>query len=401
MLTQSVTDLTTSVRAAFIAHFSKLEAEWDAGDWRGALTEFSSEATDTGVNVALLLGPAILARSPRAAAAWDTLKTATYTKVTDALNLTLKAFEPIRAAVLALGKVVKPGYWFTEDQMASLFGVSDRESGLISALTKRLGISVVLRSRASEAIKFIEDGVAVMKPYWIKTKNVSSVDVQALGYPESQVGKVVIRPPVSIAQCEANMLKAGYTRGSVQWQEGLARRLTRIKEYNGEYKQMLKWNKAKKVKGKWPWGENGVDPKVQADVYSTYRFQLATQDGSIVPQIYVDGGWKFITGDIDLIAITKANGSALSDVEHVAVLKQLATIIGTQHPESATWINDGKFWFKAKENYLTNEGACCLAQYGPDGIIRAVQFNAALSDPTSWTKLAYRIVWNGGYQVGP
>ena len=44
---------------------------------------------------------------------------------------------------------------------------------------------------------------------------------------------------------------------------------------------------------------------------------------------------------------------------------------------------------------------CCLAQYGPDGIIRAVEFNAALSDPTSWTKLAYRIFWKGGYQAGP
>ena len=48
MLTQSVADLTAGVRAAFVSHFAKLEAEWDAGDWREALTEFSAEGADDG-----------------------------------------------------------------------------------------------------------------------------------------------------------------------------------------------------------------------------------------------------------------------------------------------------------------------------------------------------------------
>ena len=85
----------------------------------------------------------------------------------------MRALEPARAAVLALGKVVKPGFWFTEDRWRRCSASASRESSLLSAFTKRLGISVVLRSRASEAIKFLEEGLAVMKPYWIKTKNVS------------------------------------------------------------------------------------------------------------------------------------------------------------------------------------------------------------------------------------
>jgi hypothetical protein len=400
MLTQSLSQVKQTVDQSVLDYFRNLVVDWDAGDWHAALTEGTAGATDAIANVALMLGPSILARSSKAAAAWEAAKTATYAKVGDTLAATARALEPAKAAVLALSDVVKPGFWFTEEQMASIFGVSDRESSLLSALTKRLGISVVLRSRASEAIKFLEDGVAVMKPYWIKTKNVSWLDTQALGYPDSQIGKVVIRPPVSLEQVENNMLKHGFERDSVQWQEGLARRLTRIKEYNGELKQMQKWNKAGKVRGKWPWAENGVNPAVQADEYSTVNFRLNTQDGSLVPEIFSEGKWKFITGDIDLIAITKANGTALSDAEHVAVLKQLSTVLGTQHPESATWINDGKFWFKAKENYLTNDGECCMAQYGPDGKIRAVEFNQKLSDPTSWTKLNYRIFWNGGYQAG-
>jgi hypothetical protein len=406
LLTQTAAQLKTQVDNALTSHFAKLEADWDAGDWRDALTEFTAEGTDTAINVALMIGPAVLARSSKAAAAWNTLKTATYAKVDGVLASTVKALEPAKAAFLALSDVVKPGYWFTEDQMASLFGVSNTESSLLSALTKRLGISVVLRSRASEAIKYLEEGLAVMKPYWIKSKNVNELDVAFLGYkggtgPESELGRVVFRKMPSQATVEARMRAKGLDPADPEWSQVLSRLKTRVKEYNGEYKQMQKWNKAGKVRGKWPWGENGVNPAVQADTYSTVRFRLNTKGGAVIPEIWSGGKWKFITGDIDLIAITKANGSALSDAEHVAYLKQLSTIIGAQHPESATWINDGKFWFKAKENYLTNEGQCCLAQYGPDGKIRAVQFNSKLSDPTSWTKLNYRIFWNGGYQAGP
>jgi probable HAF family extracellular repeat protein len=406
LLTQSASQLKQQVDQALTSHFAKLEAEWDAGDWRDALTELTAEGTDTAINVALMLGPAVLARSPKAAAAWNTLKTATYAKVGDGLAATVRALEPAKAAFLALSKVVKPGYWFTEEQMASLFGVSERESSLLSAFTKRLGINVVLRSRASQAIKYLEEGLAVMKPYWIKTKNVNQLDVDFLGYTggtgaDSELGKVVFRPPLSQEAVEAKLRAKGVDPSDPEWSEVLSRLKTRTKEYHGEYKQMQKWNKAGKVRGKWPWGENGVNPAVQADTYSTVRFRLNTKGGAVIPEIFEGGKWKFITGDIDLIAITKANGSALSDVEHVSILKQLSNLIGAQHPESATWINDGKFWFKAKKGYLTNEGECCLAQYGPDGKIRAVEFNEKLSDPTSWTKLNYRIFWKGGYEAGP
>ena len=83
------------------------------------------------------------------------------------------------------------------------------------------------------------------------------------------------------------------------------------------------------------------------------------------------------------------------------MLDELKSVIGAQHPESATWVNKGKFWFKAKRGYLTNDGECCLAQFGPDGKIRAVEFDEKLSEPEKWTKLNYRIRWKGGYQTGP
>lgn len=75
--------------------------------------------------------------------------------------------------------------------------------------------------------------------------------------------------------------------------------------------------------------------------------------------------------------------------------------LGAMHPESATWVKDGKFWFKAKEDYLTNDGHCCLAQFGADGHARAVDFNKKLSTISSTGKHSYRLWWDGGYQPPP
>jgi hypothetical protein len=47
---------------------------------------------------------------------------------------------------------------------------------------------------------------------------------------------------------------------------------------------------------------------------------------------------------------------------------------------------------------MTGEFSMLRPRYGR---VRAVEFNQKLSDPSSWTKLAYRIIWNGGYQTGP
>lgn len=413
LLADSASELKAQIDQSLQAHWTKLLNDWNYGTPEAALnalTDLTSDGTETVANIAMLAGPAVLARFPRAAAAVDAAKTALYSKVSEGLNAAVRALEPVKAAFLALRNVVKPGYWFTPEQMVDLFGVSERETSLLSAFTKRLGISVVLRSRASQAIKFLEEGLAVVKPYWIKTKNVSFIDTEYLGYiggtgPESELGKVVIRKPLSLSEVEANLTKGGVTPQDPVWSETMSRWKTRVKEYNGEYKQMQKWAKAGKVRGKWPWADNAVNPAVQADEYSTVPFRLVTENGAVIPEIRLPGappagGWKFITGDIDLIAITKADGSALSNADQVAYLKQLKNILGAQHPESATWVNDGKFWFKAKEGYLTNDGECCLAQYGPDGRVRAVEFNQALSDPEAWTPDNYRIFWNGGYQ-GP
>ena len=381
---------------------TSMSKEWYSGDWKGALTSFSAGGTETIGSVALMLTPGILARFPRAAQLWEASKLKTYAQVGKSLAPVTARVTRVKAAVRALRTTVKPGYQFTATHMAKMYGVSSKEMQKLAAFAARKKISIVLRSRAQESIEFLQKGLAVVKPYWIKTKNVSHVDVEYLGYHLDDIGKVVLRKPISKDKLKSTLAGKGVKKGTPQYKDALDRWETRVKEYKTEYREMQKWHREGKVKGKWPWADNGVDPRVRADEYSKVNFRLFPDgNGNLVPKVYVNGKWKFITGDIDLIAITKANGRALSDVEHVAILDELKGLIGAQHPESATWINKGKFWFKAKRNYLTNDGECCLAQFGPDGRVRAVEFDEKLSAPETWTKLSYRIRWKGGYQTGP
>lgn len=398
--------LFNTVSAAVGNSMTRSSKHWAAGDWRPVLTENVAGTGELAATVALSLGPGVLARFPAAASRWQALKAASYSKVSARLNGVVRRVTAARTAARAL-QAVEPGFEFTVTQMAKLYGVSAAEARRLLAYTRTHGISIVLRSRAQESIKFLNRGLAVVKPYWIKAKNVNEIDHLYLGYRKADVGKVVMRSKLPRKKdVVAALKKAGVKEGDVLYKEVLDRLKTRLKEQRGELREMRKWDKDGKVKGKWPWEDNGVDPRVQADEVKSYKFRLARHPDpkkgpDYLPKVYVPGeGWRFITGDIDLIALTRANGSALTTVEHVAHLKALKTLLGTQHPESATWVNKGKFWFNAKRNYLTNDGQCCLAQFGPDGKIRAVKFNEKLSEPEKWTKLRYRIYWDGAYQAG-
>jgi len=395
-----------AVDGAVGAYFTKISNAWHAGDWREALTDVA----DTGTNVAALaFGPAALklasgglTRLAPVADAWAAQLASRFTKVDEALQAASKAIEPALTAVKSLAEVT-PGFEFKIPQLQKFFGVSAREADWLAGFAKAKKISIVFRSRAEESLAWLKKG-AMLKPYWVKAKNVSWLDVQYLGYKAEDVGRVVMREPPSIASLESELEVAGVRKGSTEYQEVLERWEERSKDYHKELKEMESWNRQEHIKGKWPWQDNGVDPFVQRDEHFAYRFRLskdAHDPRSLVPEIFnpATKKWGSITGDIDLIAITKADGSALSDLEHVEILKDLRNSpFGSQHPESATWTKGNEFWFPKKRSYLVDED---LVQAGPDGVFRSVKFNEALSKPEEWTKLAYRIFWDGGYKVGP
>ncbi len=406
LLPKAAGQLYTAINGAVGEYFGKISKSWYAGDWREALTDVA----DTGTNVAALaFGPAAvklaagtLTRLGPVAEVWSARLASTFSKVDEGLQAATKTIEPALTAIRSLADVV-PGYRYTLSQLEHFFGVSANEADWLSGFAKAKKISVVFRSRAAESIQWLKKG-AMLKPYWVKAKTVSWLDVQYLGYKAEDVGRVVMRKPPELGWLQKELVAQGVEEGTPEYTEVIERWQTREKNFAKELKEMQEWNDKKDIKGKWPWKDNGVDPYVQKDEEFNYRFRLRKdpyQRDTHIPEIFnpETKKWGSITGDIDLIAITKADGTALSDVEHVNILKELRKgPLGSQHPESATWTKDGKFWFPGKKSYLVDED---LVQAGPDGVFRSVKFDEKLSDPESWTKLAYRIFWEGGYEVGP
>jgi hypothetical protein len=335
--------------------------------------------------------------------AWAARAGSAYAKAGEALQGASRAIEPATNAVRALGEIT-PGYRFTVEQLKRFVGMSKDEVEWLAEFTKTRELSVVLRSRAEESIAWVREHGAVLKPSWIKSKNVTWADVEFLGYSARDVGRVVMRKPPPFAELEARLAGKSISKGSPEYINAVERWQTREDTFAKEIKQMKEWDAQGEIKGKWPWQESGVDPKVQSDEIKDFKFRLGKDefDGNAkVPEVFnhKTGKWASITGDIDLVSVTKADGSALSQEEYVKVLKELAdSPLGIQHPDSTVWIKDGKFWFKQKEEYLISKGN---VQFGPDGVPRSVSFNQALSDPEKWTKFLYRIVWDGGYGVGP
>ena len=138
----------------------------------------------------------------------------------------------------------------------------------------------------------------------------------------------MLRKPPPFGEVEAKLAANGIKKNSPAWIEVYERWGQRREEVDKELKLYEKWSAEKKVKGKWPWQENGVDPRVRADKETTVGFRLKrvnAADGVIeyIPQVFNAKAKKFvsITGDIDLIAITKADGTPLSDFEHVRLLE--------------------------------------------------------------------------------
>jgi PKD repeat protein len=420
-----VSDIYHAIDRAVAQKYTNISRNWYDGDWKGAAEAMGTEVTERAVDVATALAPAVLARMPRVAAKWEATRTALYAKAFEALHGTIREITGFRAAVNSLRGIVMPGLVFTNRHMAKLFGLATHEAEWARAFVKNyrttLGrkISMVFRSRLEESIRWLENG-AYLKPYWMKLKNVNRVDTQYLGYFDGppapgDVGRLIIRRPPPwedvVDKLRANNVKTGsaeFEGVRIRWQQ-------RHNEYHkGEVQKMFEHNRKGEVEGKWPWQENGVDPTVQVDEVLPAGFRLKrTRPGEFAIEVRPKlangewGEWGSVTGDIDLVALTAADGTSLTDAEHVALLKALRDgPFGAQHPESATWIRDNEFWFRAKENYLKNDGECCLAQVGFDGNIRAVQFNEKYSFfPKTIAALKakhlYRIWWNGGIQAPP
>jgi hypothetical protein len=118
------------------------------------------------------------------------------------------------------------------------------------------------------------------------------------------------------------------------------------------------------------------------------------------------GGWRSVTGDVDFLSMTDADGRGLPEDVRVALYQKLAgdNPVGMLHPAADTWTFldpsgdlGEQFWFEAKQNEFNRAGN--VPQFAPDGDMpRVVKFNAQASYFDSAND--YRVGFNAGYE-GP
>ena len=440
-LLKKLGDIKSAVDTAVYEHFNRIEQEWRQGDWQEALTDWADDGTNLSANLLVLnpslmagaIGDATIARVPGVLEDLDAAQAAEFAKNDEAVAQALGTGESegeIGEAVAA-EDALAPGNILGPSEMANIYGVSSAEFTSMVATAEKYKLLITLRSRASEAISLIEKGLSYVKPAAIKLKTVSAMDIKYLGYPAdvtldgqevSSVGQVLIKKPLflsedcpaacALAKLQADILSLGVTKDSPVFYEAQSRWVQRYGEWTSNHAGYV-GNLEAAAKDHyltldWHWQENHIYPDMVQSAQKV-GFQLAPGPaGTLMPEVRVGPGpWKTITGDIDLVSITNADGSPLSDEQYVKVLEELgAGPVNIQHPATATWyddVNDDTSIFDPsdpnfadKAKYMNAE-QCCSMQVGPDGKARAVKFQ--LDGSQFVDQNDYYINYVGGYQA--
>ncbi len=282
--------------------------------------------------------------------------------------------------------------------------MSRKQAEYLARLCKKNGILVAARSRASESLTWISKG-AYVKPEFIKIKNVNHYDVEYLGYSEKNIGRVVIRKNIPSEDAVRTALQNNGITDQATIDAVLERRAQRAEELAtddpGYAKQLEGYaNTREDVPTKFNWNDNGLDPAdAQSNKTTNVKYQVKDEpagSGDLVLEVSPEGGKGFnsVTGDIDLVSITYANGTPLSAADHQRLLQELrGPPMFIQHPETATWTKKGQFDFDKKHDELSKDDP---VQFGADGKARQVKYIKEHSYFGSNSQ--YTVAWDGGYR---
>jgi hypothetical protein len=427
-------NLERQVDAQLKNYFRRYSNQWAVGDWQGATAELGADFGELAMNVFTInrvppaavraVGRCVLPRVPQALEGLKNAKTALYTRVAESLSQA-DQYMPSREALAALERLVKPGFEFTPHELRYLMGMTAEQVNWLKDYADRKNLLITVRSRAMESIEWIRRG-AVLKPEQIKTKNVSFID-RLLGWKYDDVGRIVIRKPIGADQTLGESLQRvkQYLRtnhpevaeGSTEWTEALKRHQDRWEEWHhgspsdGYPDQLLKWGEEGELPFTWDLNQNLMDVGRHVPSGQRYKFRMRVTERDAagrpiewVPEVCVpastvcppnSSGWRSITGDIDGVSITHANGDALTDAQQIAVMNDLhQSPVQSLHGFTATWKRNGQFDFEDKRKYLFIK--CCAAQFAPDRVVRAVKPIKELSELINPEN--YYIHYQGGYK---
>lgn len=415
---------------AIANYMTPIATDWSEGNYNGLARDMAADSVETGLNVATLVAPVascLMTRSAQFFEALNAARAAAFAKAADAIGDLAGLVSWTTAAAKVEDLVL--GMQLTYRQLAQLYGLTEEQVNFLREFAKDNHVLITVRSRAAQAITWLKEG-AVLKPEQIKIKSVSWLDTQFLGYRPSDLGRIVLRKPISPQQLAENLVQAGVQPGSATYKNAFKQLATRVSEYEhpeggfaagsgGYYKDLETAAKKDKMTLRWNLADNSVNPNVAENGFTTYEFRLFDEgDGNFVPQFRVEGagpcippacidGWRSVTGDVDFLSMTDPRGYGLPAETRVELYSQLAggNPVNMLHPAADTWTipaidgdaEGGDFWFPVKENEFARAGN--VPQFNPSGAMpTVVKFNPFESYFTSAND--YRVGFLGGYE-GP
>jgi hypothetical protein len=262
----------------------------------------------------------------------------------------------------------------------------------------------------------------VLKPEQIKIKTVSWLDTEVLGYRPSDLGRVVLRKPITGAELQANLRLKGIASTVIDaqtglevnnpvWQDAFKLLNQRVNEFTharggfvkgsgGYYRDLTDAAAEGKITLRWNLADNAVDPAIAKNGYTTYKFRLFDEgSGNLVPEFFANGEWRCVTGDVDFLSMTNADATTIDASSRVKLYAALSgnNPIHMLHPAADTWNSLKSFWFPAKQNEFARAGM--VPEFAPDGIVRSVLYDPKLS---YWISPdVYRPVFSGSYVPPP
>ena len=284
------------------------------------------------------------------------------------------------------------------------FGVPPDMLAALRKFCQENKIIVAVRTRSQQAADLIKKGLAVGKNEAIKIKNVNEIDVNFLGYQAHDLNTVVWAEPIPRSHVLSRI--AGLPK--VEQETVIARYDLRVKQWNDA--KIIKTIKSGEKTGFIDWDFNGTSNGAAIVRMQRRRFALykSTPKGSSPGRFYAkvlvgEKPGKIarlvpITQDVDMMALLASNGSLLAPELRAKAYSYLSNILGIEHGETPSWLEDGEIIFQAKAKQLadTIPGGEPLLIAGPDGSMRAGFYDPALTIFDTVAKTGY-IIFRGGY----
>jgi len=408
---ESLKSIARQVNGRVYSYLRTLSQDWYAGNWRGAVEEFAASGTELTLNAATLIpsvASCVLVRATPLLTALSEAKAAAFASATEKIG-PLKGLVSASTAITKIADLV-PGMHLAYDELLKLYGLSKDQVDFLRQFARDNKLLITVRGRASSSVDWLAGKVvngvtyagAVLKPEQIKIKTVSWLDTEVLGYRASDLGRVILRKPISATQLRANLAAKGIASTVIDattgaevtnpvWQDAFKLLNQRTSEFTharggfvsgsgGYYRDLTDAAAQGKITLRWNLADNAVDPAIAQNGYTTYKFRLFDEGaGNLVPEFFANGEWRCVTGDVDFLSMTAADATPISAVNRVALYQQLSgnNPVHMLHPAADTWSSGSSFWFAAKANEFARAGI--VPEFGFDGIVRAVKYDPTLS----------------------